>query len=114
MTYISRAREQEGENARIDAFRGHTALLRPDYLATLKARVYAPSMGFLEAGAIVEIVGDCVRVGGYSTPVLVLDGVNVAALALCKPYYPLLGELVVSPATGNLVPANCGTARRVK
>jgi hypothetical protein len=105
-------RQNQRDHALIAPTVARHALLRADYLATLKTSVYAPNYGLLPEGAIVEIVGDCVRLGGYSTPVLVLDGVPVAALALCKPFHPLLGELVVSPATGDLVPASSGTGRK--
>lgn len=110
---FSNARLQELENARIDAYRGHSAVLRPDGYATLKTRVEIALWGVLEAGAVVEVVGDCVRLGGgYTTPTFDLGGVEVPALLLTKPYTPPLVEMVVSPATGQLIPANCGTARR--
>jgi hypothetical protein len=109
----TRADNERHSHALIALTVARHATLRPDYLATLKTRVYAPSWGWLEAGAIVEVVGNCVRVGGYSTSVLDLDGVGIAALLLVKPYTPNPPEMVVSPATGQLVPRDSGTGRKI-
>ena len=108
------ARHQECENARVAAYRGHSATTRPDALAILKCAVSVEFWGVLEAGAIVEVYGDAVRYfgGRFVTSTFELGGVLIPALLLCKPYAPLLGELVVSPATGNLIPANSGTGRK--
>jgi hypothetical protein len=109
----TRADNERHSHALIAPTVARHALSRPDAYATIKARVNAPSWGVLEAGAIVEVCGDCVRVGGYSTSVLDLDGVGIAALLLVKPYTPNPPEMVVSPATGQLVPRDSGTGRKI-
>lgn len=108
-----RTAQERRDQALIAPNTRHHAILRPDGYAILKTRVEIALWGVLEAGAVVEVVGDCVRLGGgYTTPTFDLGGVEVPALLLTKPYTPPLVEMVVSPATGQLIPANCGTARR--
>lgn len=109
----TRADNERHSHALIAPTVRHSATTRPDGYVITRCNVYAPNWGHLEAGTVVEWVGDCVRLGGYTTPVLVLGGVAFPARLLCKPYTPLMGEMVVSPATGQLVPANSGTGRRV-
>lgn len=110
----TRADNERHSHALIASNSRHSAVTRPDYLATLKCRVYAALYGFLEAGAVVEIVGDSVRLGGgwYVVNTFTLGGVEIPAVLLTTPYTPLLPEMVVSPVTGQLVPANSGTGRR--
>lgn len=107
-----RTAQERRDNALIAPNTRHHAILRPDGYAITRCNVYAPNWGFLERGTVVEWVGDSVRLGNYTTPVLVLGGTEFPARLLCEPYTPQAVEMVVSPATGQLIPANCGTARR--
>lgn len=107
-----RAAQERRDHALIAPNTRHHAICRPDGYAITRCNVYAPNWGFLERGTVVEWIGDSVRLGNYTTPVLVLGGTEFPARLLCEPYTPPQVEMVVSPATGNLIPANSGTARR--
>jgi hypothetical protein len=92
--------------------KAHHTLSRPDGYVITRCNVYAPNWGFLERGTVVEWVDGYVRLGGYTTPTLILGGTEFPARLLCEPYMPPEREMVVSPATGQLVPASSGTGKR--
>lgn len=89
--------------------------LAPDRLVTLTTDIRVPLYGVFEAGTVAEVCGDCLRFNGGRLMVRCVeqDGVLVSAVALTTPYVPEVCEMVVSPTTGQMVPANSGTARRM-
>lgn len=90
----------------------HAGTLRPDAYGRLKCDVAIVGWGVLKAGEVIEFVGDSARLGSYTTTVFTVEGVEVPALLLCKPYTPPMVVMVRSPYTGQLVPAESGTGRR--